>query len=809
MKKFLFSFLTLMCLIFSIGVISSQAEMLTGECGEMVTYSLDTDTGVMTISGEGAMDNCGWASAPWYYNRNYIKEVVIEEGVTTVGKYAFMKCAQLTKVTMPEGLINIKDSAFYYCSNLAEADIPTSVKTIEIGAFNGCGALTKIIIPDNVEEIGNSAFSGCMKVTTLYLGNKVNRIEDFAFGSLAVDKITIPDSVTFVGSEAFGGCTNLKEVTIGEGVEYLGSGAFNSSRSLEKITWKAKNAGDFYSGSTVFNTDKKVSITFTDNVEKIPAYCFESILGIWINDITIGKNVKEIGSSAFKNGRVTTVNIADLGAWCEIDFGDENSNPIKSATMFYVDGKVVENLVVPDGVKKIGAYAFYCATALKNAVIPDSVESIGNYAFAFCKGLTDITLGENVSAIGDFAFDGCEVLESITAYDNILKVGTEAIHDTPYFKNLMSAKKPVYLGKCLISIRPDVIGTDLAIEKGTKAIASSAFQNFSSIQNITIPDSVEYVGNRAFSYCSGVKTLTIGTGLKEVDEFGFESCGKAITLNYNGTISDWAKIEFGNHTANPAHNTIGSWTSGKFYVNGSEVMGDIVIEEGVEKIGNYTFYNLKNITGVTLPDSLKTVGEYAFYACNGMTKLDLGSGVEVIDDNAFENCGRLSSVTIPDSVYEIAIYAFKGCSNLTEVRLGKGVEDIQSFAFNSCSKLADVYYAGSRGMWRNVSVGTPNDSLENATMHYGIEMPGEIEVEVTQTWYNSVTIESKEIKEENKVVALKLVDGQYISQEVDITEGSGEVYCDGAESVKIFIWESYETMRPLSEVIEFKFSTEY
>ncbi len=809
MKKIIISFLALMCLMFSIGIISSQAEMLTGECGDSVTYSLDTATGVMTISGEGAMENFGWSSAPWYYNRNSIKEVVIEEGVTTVGKYAFMECPQLTKVTLPDGLVDIKDSAFYFCSNLAEADIPVSVKTIELGAFNGCGQLTKIIIPDNVEEIGNSAFAGCMKVTTLSLGKKVNRIEDYAFGSLAVEEIIIPDSVTFIGKEAFGGCANLKEVTIGEGVEYLGSGAFNSSRNLEKITWKAKDAGDFYSGSTVFNSNQKLSVTFTDNVEKIPAYCFDAILGAKINDITIGKNVKEIGASAFKNGTVTTVNIADLGAWCEIEFGDENSNPIKSATKFYIDGKVVEDLVVPDNVKKIGNYAFYCATALKNAVVPDSVEYIGNYTFAFCKGMTDITLGENVSVIGDFAFDGCEVLENITSYDNILKVGTEAIHDTPYFKNIMSAKKPVYLGKCLISIRPDVIGTDLVVEKGVRAIASSAFQNFSSIENITIPDSVEYIGNRAFSYCSGVKTLTIGKGLKEVDEFGFESCGKAITFYYNGTISDWAKIEFGNHTANPAHNTTGSWTSGKFYVNGSEVMGDIVIEEGVEKIGNYTFYNLKNITGVTLPDSLKTVGEYAFYACNGITNLDLGSGVEVIDNSAFENCGRIPSVTIPDSVYEIAIYAFKGCSNLTEVRLGKGVEDIQSFAFNSCSKLTDVYYAGSRGMWRNVSIGTPNDSLENATIHYGIEMPGEIDVEITQTWRNSVTIESEEIKEENKVVALKYIDGQYISQEVDITEGFGEVYCDGATSVKIFIWESYETMRPLSEVVEFTFFTEY
>lgn len=808
-KKVLISFIALVCLVFCLSMISANAEVITGECGENALYSLNTETGVMTISGEGKMKDYSWGYTPWEYDKKYIKSVVIEEGITTVGAYAFMECPQLTTISLPDGLEEIKDSAFYYSSKIQDFTIPDSVKLIETGAFIGCGELTEIIIPDNVEEIGDSAFSGCMKVEKVVLGEKLEIIDDYAFSSLKITELVIPDSVTYIGKEAFSGCSSLKEVTIGEKVNYLGSGIFNSSRNLEKITWKAKAAGDSYSGSNLFYTEKKVTLVITDNVEKIPAYCFESLLGMWITDMTVGKNVNTIGNSAFKSARIDTVNINDLAAWCEIKFGDDNSNPVKMATKFYIDGKVVEDLVVPEGVKKIENYAFYCCTALKTVTIPDSVETIGDYAFAFCKGMTDLELGENVTAIGDFAFDSCEVLANITSYDNIVKVGTEAIHDTPYFKSLMSAKKPVYLGKCLVSVRPDVIGTDLVIENGTKGIADSAFQNFTGIVNITIPDSVEYVGNRAFSYCSGVKTLTIGTGLKAVDEFGFESCGKAITFNYNGTISDWAKIEFANHTANPAHNTIGSWTSGIFYVDGNEVMGDIVIEEGVEKIGNYTFYNLKNITSVTLPDSLKTVGEYAFYACNGMTKLDLGSGVEVIDNHAFENCGRLTSVTIPDSVYEIAIYSFKGCSNLTEVRIGKGVEDIQSYAFNSCSKLTDVYYAGSRGMWRKVSIGTPNDSLENATMHYGIEMPGEIDVEATQTWYNSVIIESDEIKEENKIVAIKFTGDGYVHEEVYFEDGFGEVECSGAETVKIFVWESYETMRPLCEPIEFEFNTGY
>lgn len=735
MKKKLFYYTVTLCLIVGIVMIfaiNASAEKLTGDCGENVTYELDTDTGVLIISGSGEMKDFGWCSAPWYSKKSYIKEVIIGEGITTVGKYAFMQCDALTKVDFPNSLETIKDSSFYYCSKLTNLDIPDGVQSIEYGAFNGCSALTELVIPDSVTEVGYGAFDGCSQVARLSLGAKLESIGDYAFRDVSVTELVIPDSVTWIGSDAFSGCESLSAITIGKNVTHIGSNAFNGDYNLEKITWSAKNVADFSSNNYVFNTNKKVTVVFDDNVETIPAYCFctsaSAYIAVPINEITIGKNVKKIGKEAFSNSaRIPYVNITDLASWCEIEFGSYSSNPVYYATKFYFDGEVLEELVVPENVTKIGAYAFYGCTALTSVSVSDSVESIGEYAFAYCRQLTDLSLGESLETVGAYAFDECSALESITFEDNIFKVGEGAISDTKYFKNTMSSKVPVYLGKCLISVRPDVIGNVLTIEDGTKGIGDGAFKYYADIKTITIPDSVKHIGKSAFYSCSGVTTLYMGSGIESVDEGAFEACGKSMEVYYSGDVSDWAAIEFGNQNSNPVYNRE------KLYIDNKLLSGDIVISDGTMKIGSYAFYGFSGITGVTLPKTITAIGEYAFYSCNGLT---------------------------------------------------------------------DVYYLGSRGMWRKISIASSNNSLKNATMHYEIEMPGEIDVEVTQTWYNSVVIESEEIKEENKVVAIMLADGQYVHKEVEKEYGVYEVYCDGAETVKIFIWESYETMKPLCEPIE-------
>ncbi|MCD8357767.1 MAG: leucine-rich repeat protein [Oscillospiraceae bacterium] len=164
----------------------------TGTCGENVTWTLDTDTGVLTISGEGEMDNYEWDGAPWYSQRSSIISVVIENGVTNIGSTAFEECTNLTNVTIPDSVTSIGDSAFWGCSSLTGITLPGSVTSIGIYVFSGCSSLTSITIGNSVTSISQDAFSGCNSLTS----------------------VIIPDSVTSIGTFAFKNCISLTSVTI-------------------------------------------------------------------------------------------------------------------------------------------------------------------------------------------------------------------------------------------------------------------------------------------------------------------------------------------------------------------------------------------------------------------------------------------------------------------------------------------------------------------------------------------------------------------------------------------------------------------
>ena len=226
----------------------------SGQAGENVTWSLDN--GVLTISGTGNMEDYSSASSkmgPWYESRNEIETVIIEGGVTSIGKDAFRNCGSLIDVTIPNSVISIGAEAFAY-SGLTSVTIPDSVTSIGNGAFlnchsltsvtisNGvttiaentfmyCNSLTSVIIPDGVISIERSAFYKCTNLASVTIPNSVTSIGDFAFSvSQRLTNVTIPDSVTNIGASAFYYCVNLTSVTIPDSVTSIGEKAFDSTK---------------------------------------------------------------------------------------------------------------------------------------------------------------------------------------------------------------------------------------------------------------------------------------------------------------------------------------------------------------------------------------------------------------------------------------------------------------------------------------------------------------------------------------------------------------------------------------------------
>ena len=203
----------------------------TGDC----TWTLD-DNGVLTISGNGKMGEYNHFSqkAPW---GTEIKKVVIKNGVTSIGYWAFEDCTGLTSITIPNSVKSIGGSAFYNCTGLTSVTIGNSIESIDGYAFSGCTGLRSVTIPDSVRSIGNYAFCYCSGLTSISvsLGNTVydsrnncNAIIKTKTNELIVGckSTVIPDSVTRIGNYAFSGCTGLTSVTIPDSVTSIGKYAF-------------------------------------------------------------------------------------------------------------------------------------------------------------------------------------------------------------------------------------------------------------------------------------------------------------------------------------------------------------------------------------------------------------------------------------------------------------------------------------------------------------------------------------------------------------------------------------------------------
>lgn len=192
----------------SMAVMTAATTVASGTCGDSLTWTLDSD-GTLTISGSGAMSSFSQTTMPWYSNITDIKTVTIENGVTSIGNYAFRGCSSLESITIPSGVTSIGTCAFYDCSSLTSIEIPESVTSIGTYAFRGCSLLESITIPSGVTSIGNYTFFGCSSLTS----------------------IEIPSGVTSIGTSAFHNCSSLALVIMeGESPATLGSLVFNNCK---------------------------------------------------------------------------------------------------------------------------------------------------------------------------------------------------------------------------------------------------------------------------------------------------------------------------------------------------------------------------------------------------------------------------------------------------------------------------------------------------------------------------------------------------------------------------------------------------
>ena len=371
--------------------------VVSGNCGDALVWEL-YDNGTLIISGTGAMENyAGWRDAPWCNSVVDIVRVVIEDGVTTVGSYAFSYSPELEEVELPDSLISIGKEAFSDCTSLTAIELPDGLVKIGSHAFDFCSVLTSITIPDSVTSLGEHAFDSCISMRELKISAGLTTIADYAFYNCsALVSVAVPEQVTRIGLAAFASCGELETIELPDGLTKIGNNAFSTCRKLQSI---AIPAGVTEIGTYAFSGCEALeSFVIPEGVTVISGAMFHNCTSL--RSVTLHDNVTEVGYQAF----------AGCSGLTELDLPD---------TLLVIDGRAfsgcstLKNLDIPAGVVEIGEGAFYGCTGLTSLIIPDGIPAIGERTFEKCSGLMSITIPRSVVSIGSFAFTGCTVLETV------------------------------------------------------------------------------------------------------------------------------------------------------------------------------------------------------------------------------------------------------------------------------------------------------------------------------------------------------------------------------------------------------------
>lgn len=730
--------LAFVILLLSAMAMSTFAGNADGTCGQNAKWHYDAKTQTLTISGTGSIYNYDKGTVPRYFADcdNIIKNVVIKEGITGIGNYAFalngetiekvalpkslktigegaFGSTSIKKITIPSGVTTIGEYAFLNCDKLASVTIPDSVKTLGAGAFYYCTNLSSVKIGNGVTKIYADTFSGCESLTVVSIGKNVSKIGALAFSEpnrirtfkvdsgnnyFSVDQygvlynknktylklfpagnilqsFTVPDSVIKIADSAFYGASNLVSVKMGKKLETIGKYAFYSCENLKTVSL---NSGLKTIDEQAFAACYKIKeIKIPSTVSSIH-FTALSDMGM----IKVDEKNKVYSSDAygvlFDKAKTELISYPNSNTRKSYPLPDSVKRIQDSAFEY---NKYIESIELPKNLEYIGDCAFSECEKLTSVTIPKSVKIIGHDAFSYCPYLNKLIIEEGSEAeIGMSAFLDCSTLISISISSKISKISSGAFGATPGYDDAKENSPYIYYIGNVLYEAWDESGKmkTLKVKEGTLGI-SSVYG--SALSTVELPASLKNIEESAFSDCENLKSIKVADGNQN-----FVTDSRGVLFNKDKTrLIVYAQAKnYTSYTIPASVNTVddGSFTSGASLQN-------ITVEKYFPDYGSGKFYGTKAFSDQVGEVYMNNV--YFGYEYDGDNPAPY---VEIIKDGT----KAIGAYAIADSNF-LAVYIPKSVKYIAENSLYQ----------------TDIYYQGSEAEWKAIS---GNLKLESCTIQY-------------------------------------------------------------------------------------------
>ena len=723
-RKALSIFLTLLIIL---SIAPTNIVTKASATDERIQWAFDGET--LIVSGTGELSEEYTTTDEWFDTMwDKCVNVVIEEGITSIGNIAFAGFVELEKVEILGEITGIGEWAFSGCEKLTEINIPDSVTIIGDGAFWECLSLKNLNMPKNVLEIGKEAFKNCpgFNNADLVLPDTIQKIGLGAFSGAQIKSLTTP----FLG--------------IGSNVaDYDERYSYHIGYMFGDEEWAGSYAAwDSVSEVTYYlpNTLKTVTITKQinesnfENAENIENIIIKNTVEATEYPDNFAKNCKALESVIFEN----TDKITRIGKFAFFSCTDLDEFIIPE-NVTEIDAEAFENCVfssieLPQGLKKIGVWSFGNCLNITSIVIPDNVEEIGAFAFGGCSNLTDVTLPETEPQINEYAFRG-------TKYEKTIEYPEEEYPEDEYpeeenndFGINSDGTLTAYFGTDTNVVVPEGVKqigrvfagntriTSIVLPEGLEKIDNKAFDGCLVLDEIVVPDSVTIISEGAFAGANSLDKLTVpfigeSRNVKTDTEealfgywFGYlNHTGYNVMQKFNDemytlrvyipstlkelTVTDSVLRSNALQNVKLSVLNIGAGVT-EIQENAANNLGlnELNFDENI-KISNIPdeSFTKNNLTSIVIPKTVKKIG--AAFGSNQLAEIVLNEGLEIID-GSFINA-RVTSIDFPESLIEIGDFSFKACPYLEYVEFPENLKKIGTQAFIMNRQLRKVVFSNS------------------------------------------------------------------------------------------------------------------